>query len=141
MVSAHLGQLCAYIGHYLPTRNKKAAQLLETGRTRPDSFFYQWYSGSTTRNVNDVRTQISRQCTQRLTSSKWSHFLTTIAFADPMYGAAMDLTKIDFDLQQRSIRLFLNLRLTYIEHDNGIAAFRFPSRNAASGTYTQANKR
>ncbi len=70
MVSAHLGQLCAYIGHYLPTRNKKAAQLLETGRTRADSFFYQWYSVSTTRNVNDVRTQISRRRTQRLTSSK-----------------------------------------------------------------------
>ncbi len=41
-----------------------------------------------------------------------------------MYGAAMDLTKIDFDLQQRSIRLFLNLRLTDVEHATGIAAFR-----------------
>jgi hypothetical protein len=36
----------------------------------------------------------------------------------------MDFANIDFDLQQRAIRLFLNLRLTDVEYATGIAAAR-----------------
>lgn len=58
---AHLGQLAAYVQTYLPTRNPKAARMLESGIVRADSFFYMWYAVCTNRNVRDVRNQISRR--------------------------------------------------------------------------------
>ena len=55
----YIGQLLGYIQVYLPTRNPKAARTLETGAVRADTFFYQWFAAATSRNVRDVRNQIS----------------------------------------------------------------------------------
>jgi hypothetical protein len=61
----HVGQLHGYVANYLTlARNKKAASMLESGRIRPDSFFYQWFAVATNRSVKDVRNLISRRRTQ-----------------------------------------------------------------------------
>jgi len=67
---AHRGQLHGYVRNYLPQRNKKAAQELESGRIRADSLFYQWYAASTNRSARDVRNLISRRRSKKLSSSK-----------------------------------------------------------------------
>jgi len=47
-----------------------------------------------------------------------------MVFVDSLYFRGMDFTNIDFDLHQRDIRRFLNLRLMDLERATGIAASR-----------------
>jgi hypothetical protein len=69
LLRANLAQLHGYVST-LPIRNKAGAAAFERSEIRADSFFYQWFAACTNRNVKDVRNQISRRRTTKLSSQK-----------------------------------------------------------------------
>ncbi len=68
LLHATLGQLIGYVQN-LPRLNRKVATLLESGRLRPDSFFYQWFATAHAKSVKTVRNELSLRRRQALEPS------------------------------------------------------------------------
>jgi hypothetical protein len=81
-LAASLGQLHGYVALYLPSRNKKAATLLESGEMRADIFFYQFLASArrTDRHKSSLKAGRSLR-TIRCTVRTWILKQTNAPFA------------------------------------------------------------